>query len=321
MIESLMDQLKEISQEEQEILNSKRPVLSHYSTVSNGDGEPILVTDAMVKVLKHPRFVDIPIHTHNCLEIVYAVSGSLRIAIEDATELNLEAGELLFLQPQARHATAAAQFHDIALHFLVLPEFLQFPFDMLVDDTVFRRFMKATLEGRAMDPPYLHFHLKDMVTAQNLLENLTYTLFTRQRNRQRSLRLTMAALMLELTQLTYKITVGTPNSYEQDLVLKALSYIENNYRTAALEDFCQSVNQPTYYISRLMKKYSPYTFTKYVQKRRLVQAVYLLTETAVPVEDIILQVGYENSSHFHRLFREAYGMSPKAYRKGYLERL
>ena len=135
------------------------------------------------------------------------------------------------------------------------------------------------------------------------------------------LKITTAALMLELTQLTYKVTVGNPSSYEQELVLKALSYIENHYRTASLEDFCRNVNRPTYYISRLMKRYSPYTFTQYVQRRRLVQAVYLLTETDIPIEDIITDVGYENSSHFYRLFKQTYHMSPREYRKNYLIKL
>lgn len=127
----------------------------------------------------------------------------------------------------------------------------------------------------------------------------------------------MGVLFLELANRTYKITVGNPTSYEQQLVLQALGYVESNYQTATLENFCQSVHQPAYYISRLMKKYSPYTFTKYLQRRRLLQAAHLLTETNEPIEQIIVEVGYENSSHFHRLFRNEYHMTPREYRKKY----
>lgn len=77
------------------------------------------------------------------------------------------------------------------------------------------------------------------------------------------------------------------------------------------------VNQPAYYISRIMKKYSPYTFTKYVQKRRMIQAAYLLESGDFTIEEIMNQVGYENSSHFHRLFKEEYEMTPKEYRRKY----
>lgn len=62
---------------------------------------------------------------------------------------------------------------------------------------------------------------------------------------------------------------------------------------------------------RLACQYSPYTFTKYLQRRRILQAAYLLTETDTLIEQIVVEVGYENSSHFHKLFKEEYGMTPK----------
>ncbi len=324
MKQSIIEQLREISRQERTILQSDSPVLSHFAA------EPDLVTEEteeipapanMVTVLKHPRFVPFPFHIHSYLEMSYIVTGTLRHIISPDTELTLEAGDLLFLQPGTRHSTAEASYGDLAVHFLISPEFLRFPCEMLIEDTMFRRFMTDTINGTRSQEPFLLFHLQNMTKAQNLLENLILTLSENQRNRQRVLKITTAALMLELTQLTYKVTVGNPSSYEQELVLKALSYIENHYRTASLEDFCRNVNRPTYYISRLMKRYSPYTFTQYVQRRRLVQAVYLLTETDIPIEDIITDVGYENSSHFYRLFKQTYHMSPREYRKNYLNKL
>lgn len=324
MKKEIIGQLKEISSEEQEILNSGKPVLSFYSVVlpDGENGQPALVqATSAISILKHARFVEFPSHTHNCLEMIYIVSGSSRHTINGNIRLTLETGDLLFLQQGTSHSTAAAGYDDIAVHFLVMPEFLRFPYDMLIEDTVLRRFLNATIQGVPGDEAYLHFHLKDMLEAQNLLENMICILLGQKRNSQRILRLTMAALLLELTNRTYNITRGTPSAYEQSLVLDALSYIENHYRTASLEDFCRQVGQPSYYISRLMKKYSPYTFNRYVQKRRMVQAIYLLTETSMPIEDIIVQVGYENSSHFHRLFKKEFGQSPKAYRTSYLEKL
>ena len=93
--------------------------------------------------------------------------------------------------------------------------------------------------------------------------------------------------------------------------------IEESYQTASLNKFCEHHNLPCYYVSRLMTQYSPYTFTKYLQRRRILQAAYLLTETDTLIEQIVVEVGYENSSHFHKLFKEEYGMTPKKYREKY----
>ena len=182
---------------------------------------------------------------------------------------------------------------------------------MLNEDTALRRFIKKAAENDGKDKEFLHFHLQDLPDAQNLLENMTRSLLNQTRNSKRILQATMGVLLMELSNRTYTITVGSPSSYESQIVLEALRYIEENYQTASLNKFCEHHNLPCYYVSRLMTQYSPYTFTKYLQRRRILQAAYLLTETDTPIEQIVVEVGYENSSHFHKLFKEEYGMTPK----------
>ena len=53
-----------------------------------------------------------------------------------------------------------------------------------------------------------------------------------------------------------------------------------------------------------------------LREKRLGRAAELLAGTALPVEDIIGAVGYDNTSYFYRKFREHYGVSPKQYREG-----
>ena len=63
-----------------------------------------------------------------------------------------------------------------------------------------------------------------------------------------------------------------------------------------------------------MKQKTGYTFQKLLQRKRFQKAVYLLVETELTVEDIALEVGYENQSYFYRQFQKRYGMTPKKYR-------
>ena len=40
-----------------------------------------------------------------------------------------------------------------------------------------------------------------------------------------------------------------------------------------------------------------------------------MCETELPISDIIAAVGYENGSYFHRVFREKYHVTPRAFRE------
>ena len=48
-------------------------------------------------------------------------------------------------------------------------------------------------------------------------------------------------------------------------------------------------------LSKLMKQKTGYTFQELLQRKRFQKAVYLLVETELTVEDIALEVGYENN--------------------------
>lgn len=320
MDKELLEYLEEMNEQEQRILKEGKPVLSYFVKEENSntvDSEVVMKPRSLIDILKQPRFVPLPEHVHNFLEVVYMCSGSTTHIINRTTEITLREGELLFLQQGTSHSVSAPGYHDIAIRFLILPAFLQYPLSMLREDTVLRRFIERAAENDVKENDFLHFHLQDMPEAKNLLENMTRILLNSRRNSRQVLQATMGVLLLDLSERTYKITVGAPSSYEQKIVLDAMNYIETEYKEASLAKFCERYNQPDYYISRLMKRYSPYTFTQYLQRRRLLQAAYMLTETREAIESIIVEVGYENSSHFHKLFKNAYGMTPKEYRKKY----
>ncbi|MGI6005871.1 MAG: AraC family transcriptional regulator [Ruminococcus sp.] len=317
MLPDLLEKLKKLRPQEEAILDSPLPVLYHYTKKGQPDvvdKEIVIGPNRFISLLLQPRFVDLPEHAHNFLDIIYMYSGSTCHTLNDQTKLTLQTDDILLLKPGVRHSIKATGYDDIAVHFQILPEFLQYPIDMLTDDTILKRYLSGAMNGSETPVEYLHYHLQGHPEAKNLLENMILTLDKQRPNTQLILQATIGTLFLELTNLTYKVTVGAPSSYEQEIVMNAMAYMDLHYDTASLEEYAQISGQPAYYISRLMKKYSPYTFTAYLQRRRLIHAVHLLTTTSIPIEEIISRVGYDNSSYFHRLFKKEYGTTPRQYR-------
>jgi transcriptional regulator GlxA family with amidase domain len=54
---------------------------------------------------------------------------------------------------------------------------------------------------------------------------------------------------------------------------------------------------------------------RYLQRRRVERSMFLLRETARPVTEICLAVGFTSLGTFSRTFRDVVGLSPTAYRK------
>ncbi|MEV7501817.1 AraC family transcriptional regulator [Streptomyces sp. NPDC093018] len=55
---------------------------------------------------------------------------------------------------------------------------------------------------------------------------------------------------------------------------------------------------------------------RYLQRRRVERAMYLLRESGRSVTDIAFEVGFGSPGTFSRTFRDIVGSSPRAYRKG-----
>ena len=317
MREDLMRELRRVTEEEEQLLAGGQVDKSLYSSSPSFliDSEKLLAKGRLITVRPHTRFAAFPMHTHNYVEIMYMCSGQTVHQIEGRPPLTLQAGELLFLNQHASHAVERAGEEDVGVNFIVLPQFFDEAFKMMDDENILRNFIISSLTKSQEDASYLLYKVADVLPVQNLVENLVWSLVNGQPNRRQMNQVTMGLLLLQLVNVSDRIFYGQGNTYEHQAVLKVLRYIESNYRTASLAQLAQMMNESLYQLSRFIKKNTGHTFKELLLQKRLNQAAFLLSTTKLPVSDIIYHVGYDNTSYFHRVFREKYGMTPKEYRE------
>lgn len=58
---------------------------------------------------------------------------------------------------------------------------------------------------------------------------------------------------------------------------------------------------------------------KWLLKRRLEQAKHLLEVTDKNINELVFETGFENASHFIRVFKQAYGLSPLQFKRSVLQ--
>ena len=320
MREEILKQLQIITEEEKELLKGHTDIQKELYTSREDftiDSKKLLKKGQLIQIRPHTRFVHFPKHRHNYVEMVYMCAGSTTHIVNETEQITLKEGDLLFLNQYVTQEILPAGEQDIAVNFIILPEFFDRTLPMLEKENVLRDFLVSSLSQDSSLSSYLHFQAKDILPAQNLVENMIWTLLSGKSGTNTLNQTTMGLLFMNLSMFADTINQNNPNQYEQHLIFTVLKYIESHYKDGTLTEISNEVNQPAYYVSRLLKKHVNSNFKELLQQRKLQQAAWLLSETLLPVETVMANIGYDNSSFFYRKFREKYGCSPKNYRKSH----
>jgi len=97
---------------------------------------------------------------------------------------------------------------------------------------------------------------------------------------------------------------------------RALARIEETYKeTVPIGMIAKRCGLSPSAFARLLRKLTGKTYVQARNARRVQEACRLLTETDLPVTNVALEAGFENLSHFHRVFRDAQQVTPRAYRQ------
>ena len=318
MKEELLRHLRQITNEEKALLQGASDIQKEIYTSGREfvvDNAKLLERGHLIEIRPHTRFAHFPKHRHNYAELVYMCCGSTEHIINDTDHITLQEGDLLFLNQAAAHEILPAGKDDIAVNFIILPEFFDHAFSMIERENILHDFLISVLSQDSSLSSYLHFQAKDILPVQNLIENMIWTLLHKKSGTNTINQTTMDLLFLNLSMFADTINQDDPNQYEQNLVFSVLKYIETHYKNGSLTEVAEEMKQPAYSISRLLKKYTDCNFKELLQQRKLQQAAYLLSQTPLTVDAVMENIGYDNSSYFYRKFREKYGCSPRNYRE------
>lgn len=104
-------------------------------------------------------------------------------------------------------------------------------------------------------------------------------------------------------------------------VAKVLEYSQEHLgETIRLSDVSSLVDMSDSAFSHFFKKHTNLSYITYLNGLRISRACRELESTAMSVSEICWDCGFNNKSNFNRLFLQAKGMTPSAYRK-YISRI
>ncbi|MBQ8833437.1 MAG: helix-turn-helix domain-containing protein [Oscillospiraceae bacterium] len=261
---------------------------------------------------KIPEYIQsFPRHWHDEAELIYAVSGQLRVCVWSES-FHISAGDIVIVLPHAIHSieqvgSESAEYYNIV-----------FDFSIFGKDACYEKYVRPFLQQEKTvnccerKGSELNEQLKPLVLS--LIEHRQYSYSTHEYLVKSNLFMIMHLLNrhcvdakeneLALHQTYDKLKMAlywVQLSYAQDIPVK---------KAASLCGFSES------HFMKLFKELTGMSFTAYLIGYRLELAANQLIETDLNIIEIAANCGFHNHSYFTRAFVKKYGVTPIQYRNG-----
>ena len=311
MRQELLDRLVEFAAVERANYNKKRKREDMHAEIDNND---YLSLGKCIAVAVHGQDEFVPVHGHNYIEIMYVCRGSFKHVIDGKT-LVVGEGDVLFMNQRVRHAVEETSAEDMAVNFVILPEFFSLPISIIGDqkNNLLSEFLMGILRIDDNRPQYILFRTSENVAVKNLFENMIVSILSGE-DEENINQYTMGLIFLHLLNNLDSISSDSFLSGSDLILDTAMRYINRRYQNASLTELAQCMHQSVSNMSRIIKNSTGHSFLELLHRKRFQQAVVFLEDTKMTIAEIMNAVGYENSSFFYRKFKERYGISPHKYR-------
>lgn len=243
-------------------------------------------------------------HFHNRFEIYYIASGERKILC-DKVVFELRTGDALLLRPNELHKSTGTQSQEkYGVEFS--KNYLNYYFTENMQEHLLHCFSYGLIhlnetERIRFEQTYLNMHneyVHGKCCALRLVELLTI--------------LDDAG---ERSKIEHRETsrIGHNICERSSLIL---SYLEENYRNIkSIDDIANGVHLNKNYLCRLFKRETGMTIMDYLQHYRIQHACEMIASTSNKISDVAVCCGFENTSHFIKLFKSLIGCTPGAFRK------
>jgi AraC-like DNA-binding protein len=256
---------------------------------------------------KHGKFNSsqtVSSHVHNCYELIHFINFSGTYSVEGHV-YEFNNNDILITNPSELHRTLLPPDTLYENQQLLLRE--AFLAEFILDDYNPFRALKYRELG-------CQNKIQASIVKQYRLDDLLNQIAWYHDNSLPESRVMIKSLCLQLLTHVNNIVTIEPNKKEiHNIIQDILVYINANLtERITLKLLEERFNISKYYISRLFKQQTGYTFVEYTIIKRIHLAKELMLN-GMYASEAALEAGFGDYSNFYRSFKHASGMSPYDY--------
>lgn len=252
---------------------------------------------------KHQQLLA-PLHYHNEFELLVATKGTLCVQMEESSFI-LSEGEGTFINTGKLHTITAP---DGGEHGFIAVVF-DYSFLCNEQEVVFTKYIQPLMVGSLK----LGEKLPEQVC------KLIQSICSAHEEGEFGSEIYIKQSLLHIFTLLIRDAENTKAEVENSrslLAKEVLDYIKRNYgEPISLQDLAEQVHVSREYLCRTFRALSASSPIEFLNRYRIRQSAFLLTQTDKSILEIAQSCGFNHSSYFGKMFYGYMGCTPTEYRK------
>ncbi|WP_165972077.1 response regulator transcription factor [Paenibacillus piri] len=115
-------------------------------------------------------------------------------------------------------------------------------------------------------------------------------------------------------------TINEAKNSQRSIIQKINQYVQMNLEhDVSLQSIAEHVYLHPVYVSKIYKLEAGEGISEYIYRLRMEKAAHLLAETNEKINEISRKSGYQNPSHFSRVFKKYFAMTPDEFREQHID--
>lgn len=241
---------------------------------------------------------DVDVHSHEDFYELFILAGDDSYHYYDGEEQRINKNTVYFFKPGESHGICRATSQSVHFSFFAKSSFFQ----RFFEENFFLRNVfggRRSISCRLTDVEYDYIY-----KLANLL--------IRQEDEYQKVSLFLYNVLSLLMLHNETGNSEARSDHVVDLVTKLNNY---TYLTTRIQDIYGHYPVAKCKLIKDFKEYTGMTIVQYQRKQKLAYAAQLLVSSQYQITEIAEILGFDSFSHFLRIFKEEYNMTPKEYRK------
>lgn len=277
-------------------------------------------------IVKHdnlPRNLTNRLHRHDFFELSIIASGTVEMQIE-SQRITCQPGDVLMVNRNTRHAEDIPR--NATLYTLEVSKdyLLRWPnADELftyMDETQNQFFSRNLDDEVKRNKDYIECHRQGDGPDYEVLDIFNHI--------TDELEYKHPGFQLMVRALIYRLfaVLSDPQKYSctyvdlgfdggESLANTAKQLLDKTKRKISRAELSEYLHYSSTHINRVFQKHFGESIKDYNRKIYMREAAKLLTSTNLTIQDVIKEIGFDNRTHFYKMFFDTYQMTPAEYRE------